>query len=243
MKKITIIFVAIAICFAISNNTFAQKGSTAVNVTTTVYDFDTIGAQFLMRSDDYNGVGQATYTTIKASKGAGNLVTSQINPSGEWLLALSDQSVRYIWVTPNQAINGSQPTAPPAGFYAIQKAYSNCRDQSGNIVPYPNLVNGSSDCSMAVNFFYGSILYKLLMRPGTLDGTLCPSGGCPATGLAKVICNAVSQNQCMNWTITPNADTSLVGVANLYSYTGSRGSEWVYIGQYYNTFRINALRQ
>ena len=220
----------------------ASGGKTSYEepVTTVVFDYDLTGALLLMRSDDYNGSGQATYTTAKASKGPGNVVTSQITTDGQWLLALSEQSGRTLWITPNQAIDNSQPAVPPAGYYVIQKTYSVCRDQSDNIVPFPNLVNGSGNCSLAVNFFYGGILYKLLMRPGELDGTLCPLGGCPATGLAKVTCNAVSNNQCVNWTITPNADAPRVGVANLYSYTGPRGSEWVFIGQYYNTFRINA---
>ena len=219
----------------------AQKSSSAaINVTTTVYDFSSNGTQLLMRSDDYNGTAQATYTTIKASKGTGNLVTSEITADGQWYLALSEQAGRILWLTPNQSINSSQPAAPPAGYYAIQKTYSVCRDQSGNAVPFPNLVNGSGNCSLAVNFFYGGILYKLLMRPDSLDGTLCPSGGCPTTGLAKVTCNAVSNNKCTNWTIMPNDDAPHVGVVNLYSYTGPRGSEWVYIGQYNNTFRINA---
>jgi hypothetical protein len=217
----------------------AQKPSSPINVTTTVYDFDATGAQLLMRSDDSNGTGQAIYTTIRANKGPANLVSSTIT-DGQWLLAFNDQSPRTLWITPNQAVDNSQPPAPPAGYYVIQKAYSVCRDQNGNTVPYSNLVNGSADCSLAVNFFYGGILYKLLMRPGELDGTLCPSGGCPPTGLARVTCNSVSNNQCVNWTITPNAAAPLVGVANLYSYTGPRGSSWVYIGQYYNTFRINA---
>ncbi len=218
----------------------AQKPSSTINVTTTVYD-DAIGAQLLMRSDDYNNVGQATYTTIKGKGANAPSVNSEITSDGQWLLGMNDQSGRTLWITPDQAIDSSQPAAPPAGYYAIQKAYSVCRDQSDNIVPFPNLVNGSGDCSLAVNFFYGGILYKLLMRPGPLDGTLCPSGGCPATGLAKVTCGAVSSNKCVNWTITPNADAPLVGVANLYSYTGPRGSAWVFIGQYYNTFHINAL--
>jgi hypothetical protein len=217
----------------------AQKPSSTIDVSSTLYDFDATGAQLLMRSDDYNGISQATYTTIKA-KGASFLVSSTITADGLWLLALSDQSGRTMWITPNQAIDSSQPAAPPAGHYAVQKAYSACRDQSGNIVPFPNLVNGSGTCSLAVNFSYGGILYKLLMIPGSLDGTLCPSGGCPPTGLAEVICNAASNNQCVDWTIRPNADAPLFGVANLYSYTGPRGSEWVYIGQYYNTFHINA---
>lgn len=243
MKKLTVIFAAIVICFAISNNALAQK-TTAINVITTVYDFDSTGTQFLlMRSDNYNGAGFATYTTF-SGKGANSAsVTSQITNDGQWYLAMNDKSARYIWVTPNQAIDGSQPEAPQAGYYAIQKAYSNCRDQSGNIIPYSNLVNGSSNCSMAINFFYGGVLYKLLMRPDALDNTLCPSGGCPATGLAKVTCNAVSAGKCVKWTIVPNDGAPLVGVANLYSYTGPSGSPWVYIGQYNNTFRVNAAKQ
>jgi len=214
------------------------KPSSDVPVTSVLYDYDTAGTQLLMRSDDYNGVGQATYTTIKNK--AGFLVYSTITADGQWFLSLNDQSGRTLWLTPNQPVGGSQPTAPPAGNYVIQKTYSVCRDQSENVVPFTSLVNGSGNCSLAVNFFYGGILYKLIMRPDSLDGTLCPSGGCPATGLANVTCNAVSNNQCVNWTITPNAAAPLVGVANLYSYTGPRGASWVYIGQYYNTFRINA---
>ena len=216
-----------------------QKPSSSINVTTTVYDFDANGTQLLMASDDYNGTGQAIYTTIK-SKPAGNWVYSVIGEEGRWQLAMGEnQSVRTVWITPDQAIDGSQPEAPPAGFYVIQKAYTICRDQNENAIPFPSLVNGSGDCSLAVNFFYGGILYKLLMRPGSLEGTLCPSGGCPATGTARVTCNSTSGNQCVNWTIAPNADAPFVGVANLYSYTGPRGSEWVYIGQYSNTFRID----
>lgn len=233
-----------AICFGITINTFAQKSSTAINVITTVYDFDAAGTQHLsMRSDNYNSTGLATYTTYKGKGANAASVTSQITADGQWYLAMNDQSGRYIWVTPNQAIDSSQPTAPPANYYAIQKAYSNCRDQSGNIIPYSNLVNGSGNCSMAINFYYGGVLYKLLMRPDALDGTLCPTGGCPATGLAKVTCNGVSAGKCVNWSITPNDGAPLVSISNLYSYTGPSGSPWVYVGQYYNTFRINAVKQ
>jgi len=211
------------------------------NVTTTVFDTDATGGQLLMRSDDYNGVSQATYTSINTGgKRPALLVDSEITQDGKWYLAMSDQSGRRLWITPNQAIDSSQPAAPPAGYHDVQKVYSVCRDQSGNIVPYENLVNGSGNCSLAIDFYYGGILYKLLMRPGSLEGTLCPSVGCPPTGLAKVICNAVSNNTCANWTIAPNVDAPWIGVANLYSYTGPHDAPWVFIGQYYNTFRINA---
>lgn len=216
-----------------------QQTSSAINVTTTIYDFDTNGAQLLLRSDDFNGSGQATYTTIPGTRKNTFAVFSQINEDGQWYLTFTEQSGRALWITPNQAVNGS-PVGPPAGYYVPQKVYSVCRDQSENPVPFRNLINGSGNCSLAVNFEYGGILYKLLVRPGALDGTTCPSGGCPATGLTKVTCNAVSNNLCTNWTITPNLDAPLVGVANLYSYTGSRTGPWLYVGQYYNTFRINA---
>ena len=209
-------------------------------VTSVVFDFDSSGNQLLFRSDDYNGVGQATYTSFKGKGANAGFVNSAIHSDGHWQLDMNEQSGRSLWVTPNQAIDNSQPAAPPAGYYAIQKAYSICRDESDNPVPFPNLVNGSSNCSLAVNFFFADTLYKLIVRPDMLAGTVCPSGGCPPTGLARVTCNAVSNNQCVNWTITPNTDAPFVGVSNLYSYTGPRGTPWVFSGQYYNTFRIDA---
>lgn len=237
-----IIFAAITICLGISSSILAQKGSTAINVTTTIYDFDAFGAQLLIRSDSTNGSGQAAYTNITGKGANAASVTSQITADGLWQLTMNEKSGRSVWVTPNSPIDGSQPGAPPASYYVIQKAYSLCRDQSGNPLHYSNLVNGSGNCSMAVNFHYAGVLYKLLMRPDALDSTLCPTGGCPATGLAKVTCNGVSANKCVNWTLTPNTDAPLMGVANLYSYTGPSGSPWVYIGQYNNTFRINARK-
>jgi hypothetical protein len=229
---------------AVFGTAAAQKGgggsktSFQEPVTSVVFDNDDTGAPLLMRSDNYNGAGQATYTNIKA-KGAGYLVSSEILANGRWQLALKDESGRTLWVTPDEGIDSSQPPAPPAGYYAVQKAFSTCRDQGGNIVPFQNVVNGSGNCSMTVNFFYGGVLYMLTMRPGSLEGALCPSGGCPATGLAKVSCNEVANSQCVNWTITPNANAPLVRVSNLYSYTGPRDTPWVYIGQYYNSFSIN----
>ena len=208
--------------------------STSINLTTTVYDFDATGGQLLMRSDDYNGTGQATYTTIS---GCGNkpCLFSGINYLGNWHLDLYNQSVRTLWITPNYPINSSQPAGPPAGYYwQAVEAYCQCYDQSGNIVPFPNLINGSNNCSLGVDFQPGSIKYKLVMSPHL------PATG-PATGLATVTCNAVnSSGQCVDWTIVPNTTASATNVptvANLYKYT-SRGL--VFIGQYYNTYRIHA---
>lgn len=203
------------------------------SVTTTVFDTDSTGAQVLMRSDDYNASGEATFTTIANPTGAGNLVTSEIGPQGAWKLEMTSSSGRTVWVTPNDPLNSSQPAAPPAGYYAIINAYSACYDQNNNVVPFESLVNGSTNCSLAVDFDYNKIEYKLIMGP------VLPAPG-PATGLAMVGCGAASSGQCVNWTIVPNNSAPYLGVSNLYSFTGGSKQPWVYVGQYYNSFRINA---
>lgn len=208
----------------------SKPAPTTIDVTTTVYDFDATGAdQPLMRSDDYNGTGQASYTTIDGC-GSTPCLFSGINFAGAWHLNLYKQSVRTLWITAN-AINGLQPAGPPAGYYWENvEAYCQCYDQSGNIVPFPNLTSGSNNCSLGIDFNSNGTKYKLVMSPHL------PAAG-PVTGLASVACNAVSSGQCVNWTLTPNTAAPNATIADLFYY-GRRGL--VFVGQYYNTFRINA---
>jgi hypothetical protein len=42
---------------------------------------------------------------------------------------------------------------------------------------------------------------------------------------------------CVSWTITPNAGTGGLGVANLYQF--AKNGSLVYIGQYKNTYQID----
>ena len=208
---------------------FAGQKTTSTNVTTIVHDYASDGiTQLLLRSDDYNGSGQASY---------GSFITS----SGELELLLSNRSVRTVWITPNDPV-GSEPAGPPAGYYSYDTSVrSDCFDQNGNIVPLANVVTSSGNCKLGVTFYSGGAVYKLLMSPfpfsGSGDGTpICPSTGCPATGLATVTCNKVSNGQCVIWTIVPNTGAANGTIANLYSESGS---DWIFIGQYYNTFRID----
>lgn len=224
-------------CFAVLLLTSFVAVS-AQNVTTIVHDYGTDGTtQLLTRSDDYNGSGQATYTTT--SHKSSSLSSWIVN--GEWDLILYNQSLRTLWITPNDPV-GSQPAGPPAGYYSqgVQSS-SRCFDQNGNTVPLQNVLTSSGNCKLGVNFNSGGTLYKLLMSPfpfsGSGDGTpICPPTGCPATGVVSVTCNKVSSGQCVSWTIVPNTNAPNANVANLYS-SGKKG--WLYIGQYYNTFRID----
>ncbi len=50
-----------------------------------------------MRGDDYNCSGQATYTTFNSRNSS--LSSSGVND--EWDLILCNQSLRTLWITPN----------------------------------------------------------------------------------------------------------------------------------------------
>ncbi len=237
MKKQVRILEGGLLVVALVGSLIAKTVSYAEPVTTMVFDNDSAGGQLFLRSDASNGTGEATYSNSRT-------LTSAIEANGEWRLQWGSMSTRALWITPNDPVDNSQPASPPAGYYTQGiEVVSVCRDQTGNIVPFENLVNGSNTCSLGVDFITGGIEYKLFMSPSGVpadSGSSCPSTGCPPTGVATVTCDEVSSNQCVNWTITPNLTAPYATVASLFSYTGTRAQPWVYIGQYHNTFRINA---
>jgi hypothetical protein len=198
------------------------------NVTTVIQDFDLSGNQLLLRSDDYNGTGQASYSAALDPNLSSSLYC------GAWYLRMYSQSIRTVWITPNDAINNSQPVAPPPGYYSVYvEGVSRCYDQNLNQVYYTNILTSSTNCGLNFDFGYNGVKYKLSMSPSL------PAAG-PATGLVTVTCNTVSGGECVNWTLTPNLAASTAHpptVANLYYY--AQGGKLTFIGQYYNTFRID----
>jgi hypothetical protein len=228
MMGILALIGAVMICAALPGGANGGK-STGYNVTTVIHDIDSTGAQLLMKSDDYNGSGEATYSPAN--------VPSYIFNDGRYFLRLYSQSIRTVFLTPNEGINSSQPTAPPPGYYwqNLEVAVA-CYDQNLNLVPFGNIVTSSGNCTMIVDFGYQGTEYKVAMGPKL------PAPG-PNTGLVTVTCNSVSTGQCVNWTITPNMTASSSNppkVANLYRYTGSHQTPLALVGQYYHTFRIDA---
>jgi hypothetical protein len=221
-----------------------QKKASA-KTTATLHDYDALGATLLLRSDDYNGVGQASYP---ASSSHGSFLINTIGDA--WNLNLAQQSLRAVYITPNDPIDNLQPPGPPAGYHSEAVVRCGCFDQNTNIVPLANVVTSSGNCTLGLNFNSGGTSYKLLMSPFPLSGNgtfppTCPSTGCPATGLVTVTCNAVSNGQCVDWTVEPNVTAPNANVANLYrlSSTGPRSTTWVFLGQYYNSFRIGLTNQ
>jgi hypothetical protein len=231
MRQLLTALLAVLTVLTVPSGLKAKSGGTT-NVTTIVYDTDATGGATLLQSDNYNGSGQASYSSL-------------ITSGGELELLFSNQSVRAVWITPNDPV-GSEPAGPPAGYYSYDTSVRcDCFDQSGNIVPLANVITSSGNCKLGLTFYSGGTVYKLLMSPfpfsGTGDGTpICPPTGCPATGLATVTCNKVSNSQCVSWTIVPNTSAPNANIANLYTGGGGRkGTTWTFIGQYYNTFRID----
>jgi hypothetical protein len=182
---LTLLLLIALISGALAKSTSGGRGggttSSNTNVTTTVFDSDTSGALLLFRSDDYNGSSNdATYTSI-------NNIVSDIDSSGVWHLNLYSQKTgtRTVSVTADNAV-GTQPTAPPAGYYWKNvEINSKCTDSSGKTVPFPNLVNGSSSCTFMVDFGYNGTTYKLLI------GRVLKATD-PTPGEASVACNAVN---------------------------------------------------
>jgi hypothetical protein len=200
-----------------------------INVTAIVHDEDTAVPpnQLLLRSDDYNVSFQATYTDT------GNVTTHITLSGGSWQMYLGNQSLRTIWLTLSKPVNNSPAAPAPDGYYSANvEVYSGCYDtnnnQTGFLVIPPGMANNR--CNLGVDFSYGRTKYKLVMSPA-ISGT----------GWATVSCNAGdSTGACNSWTISPNTlagSGNVPTVANLYRFANN--GSLVYIGQYYNTYRID----
>jgi hypothetical protein len=211
--------------------------STDINVTTTIFDADASGNALLMRSDDFNGTGFATYTTSSAH---GSSLTSFINTDGGWKLLLANQTTRTVYlVLASQGIAG----VPDGNYYASVEAYARCFDASNTRVSILAMASGDSNgnCTVGLDFTAGSTKYKLALGPDYDADS--------PTGRATVTCTAATNGSCTGWTIAPNSSTATTFAltngqvvsaprANLYAY-GQRGS-LIFRGSYHNSFSIAA---
>jgi hypothetical protein len=201
--------------------------SSPVNVTSIVHDTDTSGSATLLRSDDFNGTGQASYTTV-------NNVLSQI--FGFWYLNLGSQTARSVYLTFSQRVSGASDPLPDMQYYDAE-VESRCFDSAGNIVDFLSVNTSNDSCSLRVQLTYGGTSYIFLMTP---DSANTPNA---STGSATVNCNTLNGTTCTSWTITPylpctvGASKCNAEVAALYSVAKS-GKETL-VGTYYNTYRID----
>lgn len=193
------------------------------NTTDTVYDTDFNAVPLDMQSDDFQGpLGSATYSVADPNVGTSIYC-------GAFFLDLYSQSTRTLFINIANPIDGSQPVAPPAGYYSQYGELANkCSDSSGNTVYLQSIIGSSTQCRLSLDFGYGGTKYKITM-------------GQAGTGLVFVTCDSVVNGQCTAWTFTPAATGSSTNPATVaqLSYYG-RGGKLVNVGLYYFTFRYHA---
>jgi hypothetical protein len=204
-------------------------------VTSTIYDFDSLGNALLLQSDNRNvdltftGQPWGIYRSDSATD-----VSNQIGGTNAsaWTLNLSRSNSRLVNLTLNR-LSGSGPT----GTYALPAVViSKCFDPSGATTGDQNWFNitaADPNCSLRVNFTIGGTNYALTMSP--LYDSPQP------TGRATVTCTQASGNSCFAWSVVPNLTPSSINpnptVANLFSV--GRNGAFTFVGQYALTYRAH----
>ena len=221
--------IAMALAIAALNNSFATPVTPPPNVVSTIYDFDATNNQLLLRSDDHNATGQASYSVADTD------VISYV-ASDQWDLNLSNQTLRRVFLTFSSPANNSVPAPLPDGYYNA-RVLSRCFDNNNNIFSLFQIAPGTTNnrCSLRIpKIDFAGTEYLLVMTP---DGTE------PGTGWANVTCTAGNSSGCTAWHIEPNIDSvdfpgNVPTVAHLYSVAAHNG-KLTFIGSYHNTYRAD----
>jgi hypothetical protein len=203
MKNLTIIFAAIAICFGITTNTFAQKGKTSADtpVTSTISDVAPINFVPLSIQSD----AQGSYKTDSSVS-----VTSIIQGIGDWELSTLNSSTRRVSFNFDYPVAGSNPDTatrtPPGNGYYHSRFITQCSTSLtsftavGNTTTCPLIINvddtpGDSSTNYSLRFHSANYPAK------TVNGVLIP-----AANDVTWICTSAANSKCNGW--RAQSDTS-----------------------------------
>jgi hypothetical protein len=215
-----------AAVLVIASSATSAKGqgkptATVYPVTSTVFDTDAFGNGVVLQGDDPTA-GSSVYIP-----GDGGVISQIDSSNADWNLDLRGSS-RGFYLTLATTSGGAVPGLPAGPVFYSGRAVSRCFTPSGGTTTYSWLkVTDDPNCAMRVNFSWTGTNYTLVMSPAY-----------QGTGLASVHCNAANGTSCVDWTVTPNANTPNAGVANLYSIA-KNGSER-FVAACRLTFRIRA---
>lgn len=223
----------LAVFLLIQTANTAKTATTYIPVTTTIHNDNAVPNDLLFRSD---GAAEATYLD-----GGGKVksISSHITAGGGWQLYIGNQTARRVWLTLSHPLPGSPAAPAPDNYYSDSvEVYSRCWDTTNTEVAYLAIPAGTSinRCTFGLDFAYNRVKYKLVMGPSIPGVTLDTTG----TGWASVSCNSANVGGCNSWSIIPNAiggGGNFPTVANLYQY--GRNGTLSFIGQYYNTYRVD----
>ena len=206
----------------------------AYNLTSTIYDFDTLGSPLQIQSDDLNVnlTGTGDSYGIYQTDSATNVFSQFTNSESTWNLAAGGSTSRSVNLTFSR-LTGSGPTGGPNSLHA--NVISRCFDPTGattNAVNWFAITTSDPNCSMRVNFTLSGTQYALVMSPTYSN-----------TGRAIVSCTQVSGSSCFGWSILPNPTQSSTinpnpTVANLYS-VNPRNLKETFVGTYTLLYRAS----
>jgi hypothetical protein len=194
MKKLNIIFAAIAICFGITTNTFAQKIPKDTPVTSTISDFaPNYFVPLSIQSD-----AQGSYKTDSTVS-----VTSIIQGIGDWVLSTLDSPTRRVSFNFDYPVAGSNPDPanrkPPVNGIYHSRFITQCSTSLmsftavGNTTTCPLIINvddSPSDSSTNYSLRFHSANYPAK----TVNGVLIP-----AANNVEWLCTSAANNKCNGW--------------------------------------------
>ena len=225
MKKLTVILTAIAICFFIPFNTFAQK-KTSVPVTSTIEDADAITGFYNIHSD-WGGV----------YKNGVNSVVSIINGGGDYALDTKASAIRGFFISFDDPVNPSDPqNAPPLVSAIVPAMFQPKCAAISNMYIQNLLLNQTKTCEFfAVSINYNGTTYSLRADPQNYPGTERIQWTC--TGLN-------SSGKCNAWEMAPSAvhegERKIAMQLLKPAVTNSNRGPWIDqpLGLYYMSFKV-----
>lgn len=220
------------------------KPAPAADVTSTIFDQDSLGNPLQLQSDDLNidltftGQPWGIYHTDSSTSVSNQIGSGSPTNDSRWTLDLSGSTSRSINLTFSRLPGFSSGFTDPKSLHAV--VLSQCFNPDGGAIGAINwftITSSDPNCSMRINFTVGKTNYALVMSP--FHDTPLP------TGRAIVTCTQPSPDgkSCSGWSVLPNQTQSSInpnpGVANLYSI--SRNGTFNFIAQYALAYNVNVV--
>ncbi len=220
------------------------KPAPVVDVTSTIFDQDSLGNPLQLQSDDLNvdltftGQPWGIYHTDSSTSVTDQIGSGSPTNDSRWALDLSGSTNRSIKLTFSRLPGFSSGFTDTKSLHAV--VLSKCMNPDGGAtgaINWFSIITSDPNCSMRINFTVGKTNYALVMSP--FHDTPLP------TGRAIVTCTRPSPDgkSCSGWSVLPNPTQSSInpnpGVANLYSI--SRNGAFNFIAQYYLAYSANVV--
>lgn len=222
MKKMIIIFAAIALGFGITTNALAQKKNTSVPVTTVINDLDPATGFFDIRSD---------WGADFPYKNGEYSVSSIINSGGDFNLNTKNSDTRRIFFSFEDPVNPGNPQNQPPFLSGYVPAHFQSKCSQYNIYIQNFKLNETKTCDLLISIDYNGTIYSLRASPT----------GYPETEPVKWTCIGLnSSGKCNAWEMAPSAVHNAERKIAMQLLKPATSGPWVdqKLGLYYMSFNV-----